>query len=128
MKQMLKLDNLAGGAVQERFNQALKEVMENIADPNTDWKKKRKLTINLTFETKEDRDLTEVTIDTKVSLAPRSSVGTKILIDRDLDGEILGTEFKKQIPGQQAIKVNTDTGEVIDSREEQLEPGLQLVK
>lgn len=128
MKQMLKLDNLAGGAVQERFNQALKEVMENIADPNTDWKKKRKLTINLTFETKEDRDLTEVTIDTKVSLAPRSSVGTKILIDRDLDGEILGTEFKKQIPGQQAIKVNTDTGELIDSREEQLEPGLQLVK
>ncbi|WP_053985020.1 hypothetical protein [Niameybacter massiliensis] len=128
MKQMLKLDNLAGGAVQERFNQALKEVMENIADPNTDWKKKRKLIINLTFETKEDRDLTEVTIDTKVSLAPRSSVGTKILIDRDLDGEILGTEFKKQIPGQQAIKVNTDTGEVIDSREEQLEPGLQLVK
>ena len=72
--------------------------------------------------------MTEVTIDTKVSLAPRSSVGTKILIDRDLDGEILGTEFKKQIPGQQAIKVNTDTGELIDSREEQLEPGLQLVK
>lgn len=67
-------------------------------------------------------------IDTKVSLAPRHSVGTKILIDRDLNGEILGTEFKKQIPGQQAIKVNTDTGEVIESREEQLEPGLQIVK
>lgn len=128
MEKMLKLDKLAGGALQERFDQALKEVMENIADPNTDWKKKRKLTITLTFEAKEDRDLTEVNIDTKTSLAPRRSVGTKIIIDRDLNGEILGTEFKKQIPGQQAIKVDTETGEVIENKKDQLEPGLQLVK
>lgn len=53
-----------------------------------------------------------------------------MMIDRTLEGEILGTEFKKQIPGQTVIKVDSETGEVIQA--ENIEnvdiTGLQVVK
>ncbi|MEG0133086.1 MAG: replication terminator protein [Clostridium sp.] len=129
----ISLDRLADGAVAERLNSALKEVMENIADPNTDHKVKRKLTLEMVFVTSEDRSLSEVTATAKTKLASRKSIGTKFLIDKDMDGDILATEFKKQIPGQQYIKVDSETGEVIsdptDYKEEfnHLE-GLQIVK
>ena len=128
MSNIIKLDNLAGGAFNERVNQGIREVLENIADPNTDFKVKRKLDIELVFVTDEEREMTQVEIKTKTKLAPKVSVGTKFIIDRQMDGEIIGTEFKKQIPGQQAIKVNAETGEVVENKVEKLEPGLQLVK
>jgi hypothetical protein len=131
METKFNLETLAGGAFTERVNQALKEVAENILDPNTDWKVKRKVTIDLTFVTKEDRDLTEVDIVAKTKLAPRTSVHTKILLDKDFDGEVIASEFKKQIPGQVFIKVDAETGEVLNEQEVRditdLK-GLQLVK
>lgn len=131
-EKMLNLETLAGGGFAERVNQAIKEVMENIADPNTPWKTKRKVTINMVFEAKEDRDITNIDIVAKVTLAPKESVHTTILIDRNLDGEIIGAEYKKQIVGQQAIKVDTETGEIVESDQNEKNAedlqGLQLVK
>lgn len=129
----ISLDKLADGAIAERLNAALKEVMENIADPNTDYKVKRKLTLEMVFVTSEDRSLSEVTATAKPKLAPRKSIGTKFLIDKDMDGNILATEFKKQIPGQQYIKVDAETGEVISSTTDYTEEssqleGLQVIK
>lgn len=131
-EKMLNLETFANGALAERMNQALKEVLENIADPNTDTKPKRKLTLELTFQSDEERELTEVEITAKVKLAPRSSISTKILIDKDLDGEVLGTEFKKQVKGQTYMKVDEETGEVFmggtgEAGKEDLQ-GLQIVK
>ena len=63
-EKMLNLETLADGGFAERVNQAVREVMENIADPNTPWKTKRKVAINMTFEAKEDRDITNVDIVT----------------------------------------------------------------
>jgi hypothetical protein len=126
-EKILNLEALAGGGFAERVNQAVREVMENIADPNTPYKTKRKVTINMTFEAKEDRDITNVDIVTKVTLAPRESVHTTVLIDRDLDGEIMAAEYKKQITGQTAIKVDSETGEVLNPTIDDLK-GLQLVK
>jgi hypothetical protein len=131
METKFNLETLAGGAFTERVNQALKEVAENILDPNTDWKTKRKVTIDLTFVTKEDRDLTEVDIVAKTKLAPRTSVHTKILLDKDFDGEVIASEFKKQIAGQTFIKVDAETGEILNESEVKQSSelkGLQLVK
>lgn len=121
------IDKLAGGAVAERFNEAFKKVMENIADPNTDHKITRKVTLELTFAASEDRCLSQVSVTAKTKLAPQKSVATKFLIDRDMgSGEILATEFKNQIPGQTYIKVpyenpkvDESTGEIIEDSEEQ---------
>ncbi|AJA42838.1 replication terminator protein [Clostridium tetani] len=127
MAKMINLETFANGALAERMDQALKEVLENIADPNTDYKTKRKLTLEMKFVTGEDRELTEVEIIAKTKLAPKSSVSTKIIIDRTLEGEVLGTEFKKQLPGQQVLKVDSETGEVLEENKEDLS-GLQVIK
>ena len=130
MKNMINLESFANGALAERMNQALKEVLENIADPNTEWKTKRKLNLEMKFTTGEDRELTEVEIIAKTKLAPKSSVSTKIIIDKDLDGEVLATEFKKQVPGQTAMKVDAETGEITTTVKEEVgdTSGLKIVK
>jgi hypothetical protein len=122
----LNLETLAGGAFTERVNQAIQEVMENIADPNTAWKTKRKVTITMVFEASEDRDITNVDIVAKPALAPKKGVHTNIIIDKQLDGEIIAAEYRKQIPGQQAIKVDSETGEIIENKPDV--SGLQIVK
>lgn len=140
MDKMINLETFANGALAERMNQGLKEVLENIADKNTDSKPKRKLTLDMTFSTDEERELTEVTITAKAKLTPRSAIATKIIIDKDLNGEVLGTEFKKQVKGQTYMKVDNETGEVFmggtdeaskevasESNENEL-AGLQIVK
>ncbi|WP_040194781.1 hypothetical protein [Clostridium culturomicium] len=132
MKTSINLDRLADGAVAERFNDALQKIMENIEDPNTDHKVKRKLTLEMTFDSTEDRALSEVTVIAKTKLAPRKAIATKFLIDKDMDGTILATEFKKQIPGQTYIKVDDETGEILDGSSDDTEfsnlDGLQIVK
>ena len=53
---MINLEEFAGGALAEKFNIGLKEVLENITDPNTNHATKRKLTIDLTFTSDEARE------------------------------------------------------------------------
>ena len=67
MEKFINLETFADGALAEKVNMALREVLENMTDPNTDWKVKRKLTVDMTLETGEDRELTEVTIVAKLN-------------------------------------------------------------
>lgn len=130
MENMINLEKFAGGALTEKMNGALKEVLENIADPNTDYKLKRKLTLELTFESGEDRELAEVTILAKTKLAPNKPIATKLVIGTDGKGGVLASEYKKQVPGQSFMRVDEETGEVLTTGEENsinLE-GIKLVK
>lgn len=130
MENMINLEKFAGGALAEKMNGVLKEVLENIADPNTDYKFKRKLTLELTFESGEDRELAEVTILAKTKLAPNKPIATKLVIGTDGKGGVLASEYKKQVPGQSVMRVDEETGEVLTTGEENsinLE-GIKLVK
>ena len=130
MENMINLESFADGALAEKVNIALKEVLANITDPNTEYKTKRKLTIDMTFTAGEDRELTEVDIVTKTKLAPAKPLNTRIIIGTDGKGGVLASEFKKQIPGQSAMRVDESTGEIITTAEEKeidLD-GIRLVK
>ena len=59
MENMINLETFADGALAEKVNMALREVLQNITDPNTDYKVKRKLTVDMTLNTGEYRELTE---------------------------------------------------------------------
>ncbi|WP_410745476.1 replication terminator protein, partial [Clostridium neonatale] len=132
---IINLETLAEGGLTEKVNMALREVLNNIADPNTDYKVKRKLTIDITFISQEDRDLALLDIQTKTKLAPPKSIGTKIVIGTDGKGGIMASEFGKQIPGQSVMRVDEETGEVLTTAEEKAAQeqqfnteGIKLVK
>ena len=97
----MDLNKLADGAFLEKVNTALKEVLDNIKDPNTEWKVKRKL-------------------------APTKDLKTKLVIDVNSEGEVIASEFKKQVPGQSYMKIDEETGE-ITTGEVNLD-GIKLVK
>lgn len=130
MKNMINLEKFAEGALTEKMNGALKEVLENIADPNTDFKVKRKLTLEIVFASDESRELAEVSLVAKTKLAPNKPIATKLVIGTDGKGGVLASEYKKQIPGQSTMRVDDETGEVVTTGEEKainLE-GIKLVK
>lgn len=132
MEKMINLETFAEGALAEKVNMALRDVLQNIADPNTDYKVKRKLTVDMTLTTGEDRELTEVTIVAKTKLAPSKALSAKIVIGTDGNGGVLASEYKKQVPGQSYMKVDEETGEILTSAQESEDAvdleGIRLVK
>ena len=101
----ISLQDVAGGALQEKANQAFAQVMKNMQDPNTPWKNKRKINICLTFEQNEDRtDCTcDISVDTK--LAAVKPVSTKFCTEKDLStGEIFAQEYGPGIRGQMSFE------------------------
>jgi hypothetical protein len=126
MENMINLETFADGALAEKVNMALKEVLANITDPNTDYKLKRKLTIDMTLESDEARELTEITIVAKPKLAPSKALSAKIVIGTDGKGNVLASEYKKQIPGQSTMRVDESTGEVLTTAEEKENENINL--
>ncbi|WDL98153.1 replication terminator protein [Alicyclobacillus sp. ALC3] len=92
----MNLAELAGGAVSERFEIELQKVLDNIMDPNTDPTKARAITLQLKFKTDEYRDVAGVDISVKSVLAPAEIPSTKILLDRDGAGKVVGAELIQQ--------------------------------
>lgn len=123
MSKHINLETLAEGTFSARVNQAIQEVMENIADPNTPWQNKRKINIQMVFTASKDRSITSVDIVPKTTLSPKEGVNTSIIIDQSCDGEIIAAEYKKQIPGQKAMKMNPETGEIINNDKEKSDEG-----
>ena len=74
--ELVKLSTLANGAVSERFEDALAEMIENIQDVNTEPTLKRAITLTLTISPDDKRDYGMVEVAVKTRLAPLKSVGT----------------------------------------------------
>lgn len=100
----VKLNELTGGALQEKFDQALETVVSNMQDPNTPWKNKRAITIRLTFEQNEDRDDATVNISVDTKTAPVKPIATRMAIGMDLEtGKAYAQEYGSQVRGQMSF-------------------------
>lgn len=111
MENIIDLNKFADGAFAEKFNTELRKTFENIADPNTDPTKARTVTMTVTLKGDEERNLSYVTIRGKSNISPPKDVQTKIILDRDRSGKVVGKELKSGIKGQMYID---DTGEILD--------------
>lgn len=128
-EEKLTIENLCGGALQERINRALAKVADNVLDPNTDAKKKRSITIKLSFIPKED-DREDVTVgaEVNVSLASEDGVATNMFMSKDINTkQITISEYEKgEIKGQMSFddlgfevqedvrEFDPETGEILD--------------
>lgn len=106
---------LAGGGVEEKLQYALDEVAANIADPNTEPKKVRKITMTLTLKPNDSRTVADMAIDVKTALAAPVGISTTLMIDRDEKGKPVASEIYGKDPDQGIL--DYETGEVIDMRE-----------
>ena len=101
----IDLENLAGGELAEKFEDAMKKVVANMMDPNTPYKNKRKISINLSLEQNDNRDYVAIECTVNTTLAPVKSATTRMTIGKDLrTGELYAEEYGSGIRGQAKIQ------------------------
>lgn len=116
MEKNINLEEFANGALAEKINQALREVTNNVQDPNTNAKAKRKITCTFTFSPTEQRDLVAASIDVKTSLAPSLGIATAFVMGKDVDtNEVDFREYSNQVRGQLNINDYKQVSEQIHS-------------
>ena len=132
----LKLDELAGGAAQEKFDRSFSKVALNLMDVNCPSDKKRTITMQFEFSFKdESRSELEVKITSKESLAPQMPIHTQMSIGQDLETKKISVqEYGSSVHQKSPVNtneledgsevtlsdgsvVNTDTGEVVNYRD-----------
>ena len=131
----VELQELVGGALQEKFSKSFEKVVDNLQDVNTSFRTKRKITITLDFTQNENRDDVSVNVSVVEKLAPSAPLATKFAIGKNLaTGESYAEEYGRQIKGQLSFDdmtqpqpvqktadgklVDTETGEIIEAAEE----------
>lgn len=115
MDDKLRIEELANGSIQEQFQKAVGQVLENMKDINTSYKDKRKITIEIEFKQDEMRSDVEVGIKTTTKLAASVPVKTALSIAKDLKtGEIIAEEYGKQVRGQ--TRFDPETGEIFEDK------------
>ena len=100
MKEIQNLDQLMNGALNERFNSEIKKVWDNVLDPNTDPKAKRKLVMTITMKPNANRDAAEMEAEVNVKLAPPVPIQQTVYVHRNDDGSVHALENNGQLPGQ----------------------------
>ena len=113
------LDKLLGGAVGEMFSEAMIEVAENVLDPNTKATAKREITLKLTIEPDEERDIANMSAVVNKKLAPHIAATGRFIFDRDRDGKAVCGEFGTGANSKQVELAVGDDGETtLDTKDE----------
>ena len=94
---LVSLETLKGGAVLERFHDALAQVVANVADPNTKADAARTITITVKFKPDDHRSMAAVGIEVATKLAPPAPLGTSVFLGVR-NGEVVATEYNPNQP------------------------------
>lgn len=110
------MEQFAKGAFSAQVNRELENVMNNIADPNTDAKAKRKITVTIEMSSNENRDFITTSVTAQSKLAPALGAVTAISMGKNLKtGKVEAQEIGNQIPGQMSIdEVEMETVDVVE--------------
>lgn len=99
-EQRTSILQMARGAIQERADYEMARVLDNILDPNTEARAKRKLQLTIEFRPDDDRQVIAVSVTAKSALCPTNPVSTSLYITGDEHGEATTVEMVPNIPGQ----------------------------
>lgn len=116
----ISLDKLAGGAAAEKLNIELAKLAANVMDPNTKAEASRTVTMTITVKPNKQRQVGDVEINVKSSLAPSTGIPTSFMFDFDVDGSAVLAELpsRDSDPNQTQI---TDSGQMADGLGKPLE-------
>ncbi len=130
----VNLETFAGGALQEKFDDAMEKVLVNMTDPNTPWKNKRKIVVEVSFEQNEDRDDSTVNVSVVSKLAPVKPVSTRMAIGKDLEtGQVFAEEYGSQCRGQmtlddyQSQQDQVVDGKIVDPETGEIREGYRII-
>ena len=90
-EQRTSILQMARGAIQERADYEMARALDNILDPNTEARAKRKLQLTIEFRPDDDRQVIAVSV---------TAVSTSLYITGDEHGEATAVEMVPNIPGQ----------------------------
>ena len=123
----INMEQFSNGELTQQINRELEAVARNIADPNTDAKTTRKITVSIVLKPNEKRDFITTSITTKSILAPTLGAVTALCVGKDLKtGEVDVAEVGNQIPGQMTmedVERNQETTPEIEGRLVDMETG-----
>ena len=128
----INIEQFSNEELTQQIKREMEAVARNIADPNTEAKTARKITVTITMKPNEQRDFITTSITTKSTLAPTLGAVTALAVGKNLKtGEIEVGEIGSQIPGQMSMAdvepqqpvspvqeidgktVDTETGEIV---------------
>ena len=89
----LTLETVCNGAADELFEAELASIIQNIEDPNTEAKDKRKIVFEFTFEPNAERNFAEVSLQTKTTMAKMRPASGGMILD---SGKALTNADKQQ--------------------------------
>lgn len=100
------LSELMDGGVEERFNQELSKVWDNVYDPNTSAKTTREVVLKIKIIPNERRDSCNFKVSCTSKLAQQAELSQTVMLNLLSDGTVVATERTAQTPGQLDIEGN----------------------
>lgn len=100
------LSDLMDGGLEERFNQELTKVWQNVYDPNTNPTAARKVVMEDKIVPNERRDSVQFHVNVSSKLAPHVALTQTVMLSLGADGTITATERTEQVPGQLDMEGN----------------------
>lgn len=82
----VQIHTLARGTAAAAFEREFGRVMDNIGDEATDAKKERKITLTIAIKPNSDRNVADVKVAAKSSLAPQEETRSILLLDVTAEG------------------------------------------
>ena len=113
VEQIADLQTIGAGAAAEKFQAELRAVLENIRDPNTQAKAKRKIVLEYVFLPDEDREKVLVGISAR-SILPSTKPSGDVMFVGSKGGEAIATVMHgangPEDPRQGILDISTGTG------------------
>lgn len=99
----LTMETLCGGGVIESLHHEIQNVLNNVADPNTEAKKVREVRLLIKVKPNEHRNMADITVQASSKLIPAAPLETSILIDKDGNRAVAAEMYGGENPGQASL-------------------------
>lgn len=96
----LTMETLCGGGVIESLHHEIQNVLDNVADPNTEAKKVREVRLVIKVKPNDHRNMADVTVQASSKLIAAAPLATSIIIDKDGSKTVAAELYGGENPGQ----------------------------